>query len=606
MGIRNLAEMFSIKAGIYGGAPAFLVKKEGRYREISWTDAGMAIRYFSLGLKELGAVKGDRIALLSENRPEWACADLGILALGAVNVPLYPTNGIREIEHILEHCEAKILIVSTVAQYQRTRFLLSKAGKLKTIIVMDAFSSEVASGVLFFKDVIEKGRKSDQEDPALFAAMLSALERNDLASIIYTSGTTGEPKGVMLTHGNFLANVEAAAEVLPIPAGSLSLSFLPLSHVFERMAGYYFMLYQGVTIAYSEDMTNVQQNILEIRPHVMTAVPRFYEKIYARVLEQLENATGLKKKIFLWSLRVGKEAMPYRLEGRDLPLRLKWCYALVSGLVFGKIRRKLGGRLKFFISGGAPLPRAIAEFFFAAGILILEGYGLTETSPVVAVNLPGRLRFGTVGPLLPNVEVKIAPDGEILARGPSVMPGYYKDPVRTEEVIREGWFFTGDIGELSQDGFLKITDRKKDIIITSGGKNIAPQKIEGLLVADEYISQICLIGDRRNYLTALIVPDWERLEGYARQKRVLWGTREELAGHGVVMSMIRQRIEARLSDLSNHEKIKYFRLLTREFSQSEGELTPTLKVRRKVIAEKYRDLIDLMYEGKPAGEPVLS
>jgi len=601
---RNLVEMFFERVRKYGEKPVFWAKHRDRYQAISWNEASRALKYFALGLRELGISRGDKVGLLSENRPEWACADLGVLGLGAVNVPLYATSGVREIEHVLDHCEAKVLIVSTAAQYQRMKFLLGRAGKIKKMIVIDPIALGNVKDVSFFKDVIETGRKADAGNPNLFEELSGAVGREDLASIIYTSGTTGEPKGVMLTHGNFLSNVEASASVLPIAAGNLSLSFLPLSHVFERMAGYYFMLYQGIAIAYAEDMSNVQRDIQKIRPHVMTAVPRFYEKMHAKVMEQIENASGLKKRIFLWSLRVGKKTASYRLSGGEMPVKLKLQYAIASKLVFRKIQNKLGGRLKFFISGGAPLCRELAEFFFAAGVLILEGYGLTETSPVVAVNLPGKLRFGTVGPLLPNVQVRIAPDGEILVHGPSVMRGYYKDSVRTEEVLRDGWLYTGDIGELSEDGFLRITDRKKDLIITSGGKNIAPQKIEGLLAADEYISQICLVGDRRNYLTALIVPDWEKLEAYARQNRIVWDVRETLAKHGVVMSMLRQRIEARLSDLSSHEKIKYFRLLPREFSQSEEELTPTLKIRRRVIARKYQGLIDSMYEGKPAGEPV--
>jgi long-chain acyl-CoA synthetase len=403
----------------------------------------------------------------------------------------------------------------------------------------------------------------------------------------------------MLTHRNFLSNVEASVQILKGGTEDRCLSFLPLSHVFERMAGFYFMLYQGVSIAYAENMNTVPQNILEIRPTMVASVPRLYEKIYARILEQVHGAGGLRKKIFEWSLALGRKTAPYRCEGKRMPPGLALQYKLARKLVYEKIKAKLGGRIRFFISGGAPLCKEIAEFFFAADLLILEGYGLTETSPVVSVNRPDDFKFGTVGKLLAQVEVRIASDGEILVRGPNIMRGYYKMEKETREAIVDGWFHTGDIGEFDSDGFLKITDRKKDLIITSGGKNIAPQKIENLLVADEYILQVCVCGDRKNYLTALVVPDFGPLAKYAREKGIPFVNCQDLVRREAVKTWLAERIEVRTRELANYEKIKQFTLLAEEFSQDRGELTPTLKIKRKMVTEKYRAAIEAMYDVKP-------
>lgn len=593
---QSLVHMFLERAQQDPSRAALLFKKNGRYSEITYGDFARRVRHFALGLNRLGVGKGDRVCLLSENRPEWAIADLGILSLGAVNVPIYPTSSDTESEFILKHSEATVLILSSAEQCKKIRGIKENCAGLKRVIAIDILPGH-GTDILEFDDLLASGEEEDRKDPSAYERLYGKVRLGDMATIIYTSGTTGQPKGAMLTHMNFLSNTVACAAAIHAEPGDRCLSYLPLSHVFERMAGYYFMIYQGVSIAYAESMNTVPQNLTEIKPTVMTSVPRLYEKMYGRILEQV-HTSPVRTRIFDWSIKTGRDSSPFRMAGKPLPFPLGLKYGLARRIVFKKIKERLGGKLRFFISGGAPLSKEIAEFFYAADILILEGYGLTETSPVISVNRPDAFKFGTVGPLLSGVQVKIADDGEILVKGPNIMTGYYKDGERTAKAIRDGWFYTGDIGAVDPDGFLKITDRKKDLIITSGGKNIAPQKIENLLVADEAIQQICVCGDGKNYITALIVPNFTKLESYAQEQGISSGSREVLVRHPKIADWMRKRIDERSSDLAGYEKIKYFTLLPSEFTQDKGEMTPTLKLKRKVINEKYRSLIEAMYEGK--------
>ena len=416
----------------------------------------------------------------------------------------------------------------------------------------------------------------------------------DLASILYTSGTTGEPKGVMLTHLNFASNVNATLQVIQFTVRDVTLSFLPLTHVLERMVEFAYLA-AGATIAFAESIEAVPQNILEIRPTVVAGVPRLFEKINARIMETVRASPLVRRLIFGLALKVGRSQARSLLAGRGAPLAVRLLHPVTDRLVFSKVREKLGGRLRFFISGGAPLSAAIAEFFYAAGIRILEGYGLTETSPVIAVNTLAETRLGTVGPVVPGVEVKIAGDGEILVRGPNVMKGYYRNEEATREAIRDGWFSTGDIGLLDGGGFLKITDRKKDLLKTSGGKMVAPQPIENLLKTDRFISQAVLIGDRRNFISALIVPDPALLESYARRKEISYKSVEELTRNPRVLDLFRRRVEAKMAGLPPFQTVKKFRLLPGELTQEAGELTPTLKLKRRVIEQKFAALIESMY-----------
>lgn len=564
----NLIEMFRNRVQKYGDRVALRVKKEGCYQDISWREFGDRVDRVAAGLHTLGLVPGDRVAILSENRPEWAYADLGALSIGCITVPIYATNPPAQISYILQDSESKVLFVSTQDQLQKIVPIRVQLSSLKTIVVMDPVQS-VLTGILSLSELMEMGGKDVK-----YQDLTPSVE--DLATLIYTSGTTGEPKGVMLTHRNFLSNCQGCAQVIPINDQDVYLSFLPLSHVFERMAGYYLMIHQGATIAYAENLETVPQNMLEVQPTVMCGMPRFFEKLYARVMESVQSTHGLKRKIAEWALRVGQRSMVKGQRKVDL--------FLADFLVFRKLKSKLGGRLRFFVSGSAPLAKEIAEFFYGVGILILEGYGLTETSPVISCNRLDRFRFGTVGLPVPGVEVKIAPDEEILTRGPHVMKGYYKMETATKEVLTDdGWFHTGDMGEIDSDGFLKITDRKKDIIITSGGKNVAPQKIENLLKQSPYILDAMLYGDRKKYLTCLIVPNISKIEGHAE-------------GRDEINQLIRRQIDLQSKELAPYEQIKYFVLLDHPLTQEAGELTPTLKIRRKTVTEKYRDLLEKLYE----------
>ncbi len=573
-----------------------MVKREGRYREISWREMESSVRKLALGLSALGVEKGDRVAILSENRPEWPVSDLAVLSEGAVTVPVYPTSTSRQIAYVLDDSEAKVLIVSTAEQLRKIREVESTLSVQPKVVVMDPVEDP---GAIPLDRLLRQGAELAAGDPGLYERHAARTVDSDTATVIYTSGTTGEPKGVLLSHENILFNCKASECVVPIEEGDLCLSFLPLSHVFERTVGQFFMLFHGVTIAYAESIDSVADNLAEVRPTLVVSVPRLYEKMYARVLEKVRRSPRIRQKIFAWGIETGKQLTPYRLKREQGPFWLRMEFALADRLVFHKIKERLGGRLRYFISGGAPLSRKIAEFFYAAGVTILEGYGLTETSPVITANRHDKIRFGTIGPALPGVEVKIAEDGEILTRSPSVMKGYFKNETATRESIDpEGWFHTGDIGEIDEEGFVRITDRKKDLIVTSGGKNIAPQYIESLLLSDDYFSQVMVYGDRRKYLTALVVPAFETLSKYFREKGVTFSSRQEMLHDPRTYDFLMSRVIRKQRTMARFEQLKKIALLDHEWTQEAGELTPTLKIRRKVITKRYFDLLDALYENE--------
>lgn len=593
MGFPNLVEMFQWRVGKSISRPALWFKREGRFHSITWGEFSGQVERAALALHHFGIRKGDRVGILSENRPEWAFADLGILSLGAASVPIYPTSSPKECHYILEHSEVTTLFLSTQEQLQKVKVLIDQR-KLERVICFDGETS--APRIFSWADFLETGRLAHLNNSDLYGQLIRRITREDLATLIYTSGTTGPPKGVMLTHGNFLSNCEGAREVLYLEEGEQSLSFLPLSHVFERMAGYYFMIQQGTSIAYAESMQTVPEDLLLVRPTVAASVPRLFEKMHAKIQETIQKGSPLKRKIFNWALKVGKETGPLRQCGKPLPWGPQLRFELARLLVFKKLKQHLGGRIRFFISGGAPLSKELAEFFFAADVLILEGYGLTETSPVISVNRVKQFKFGTVGLPLSNVEVRIAPDGEILTRGPHVMKGYFKNEEATRETIRDGWFYTGDVGEIDADGFLAITDRKKDLIITAGGKNISPQNIEGEILKDPLFAQAVAVGDRKPYVVALLVPNRSELERLAEAEGIRVRSWEELLGNKRIGMCVNQRIQDKMKDFAPYEQIKYFHLLPREFTQEAGELTPTLKIKRRLVMERYSELIEAMYE----------
>lgn len=590
----NLVDLFLWRASVSGAKPALCFKKNNKYNPITWKEFSDSVRHVALGLYTLGVRHGDRVGILSENRPEWAYADLGILSLGAASVPIYPTSSVKECHYILEHAETKILFVSTHEQLKKVGPLLNSK-KLTSVIMFDPLING-NEGVLSFQDLLETGRLCNLNNEHLYDQQVNTVTREDIATVIYTSGTTGPPKGVMLTHGNFLSNCEASREVLPIKEDERSLSFLPLSHVFERMAGYYYMIQSGVSIAYAENMQTVPEDLLLARPTVAASVPRLFEKIHSRILEAVEAGSPSKKKLFYWAIKVGRQSGLYRQTQKPLPLGLAFSLCIARVLVFNKLKKKLGGRIHFFISGGAPLAKDLAEFFYAADVLILEGYGLTETSPVISVNRLKKFKFGTVGLPLPGVEVRINPDGEILSCGPHIMKGYFQNEAATREAIREGWFYTGDIGELDQEGFLSITGRKKDLIITAGGKNISPQNIENEILSDSLFSQVMIIGDRKPYLVALIVPNRAELERLVAQCGIPLGSWESLIQDEKVVAEIKKRLDLKTKDFAPYEQIKYIHLLPNELCQEKGELTPTLKVKRQIVMERYGREINALYD----------
>jgi len=581
---------------------ALQVKVAGAYQPISHRTLAERVRRAALGLQALGAKRGERVAILSENRPEWAIADYACLTAALTDVPIYPNLPPDQVAYILRDCGASAIFVSTAAQADKIRQIRRQCPALRAVI---GFSASREDGVdLTMTELEAKGAAAEsQASIAAYRSTADAVRPDDLATIIYTSGTTGEPKGVMLSHDNIYSNVMASAAQIPFEVGDdTCLSFLPLSHIFERMAGHYMMLHTGVSIAYAESIDTVPIDMQLVKPTLVLSVPRLYEKMYARVLENALAGSGLKKRIFFWARGVAEGWATEKLAGREPGGWVGMQYGMAQRLVFSKLKARTGSRLRYFVSGGAPLAVEINKFFYAAGLVILEGYGLTETSPVIAVNTPTNFRIGTVGKPIPSVEVMIASDGEICTRGPHVMKGYYNKPNETAEAIDgEGWFHTGDIGEL-EDGFLRITDRKKDLIATSGGKKIAPQPIENKVKTNKYVSQAVMIGDKRKFPVLLIVPNWEQLEKWARYKNLIWTDRAQLLQMPTVRAKIEKEVAEELQGLARFEMPKKIGLLEHDFSVERGELTPTLKVKRRVIDQAYKQIIDGLYSEEP--EPV--
>jgi long-chain acyl-CoA synthetase len=579
--------------GQHGSKTALSHKVDKVYQDISYATLAERIKHFCLGLTELGMQKGDRVALLSENRPEWAITDLATLAGGGVTVPMFSTLTSAQVEYIVRDSGAKILCVSSERQLQKIKdWDTNVPTGLQHIVIFDELQDD---SVRTFDQVCELGQQVENGDQAYQQAS-DAVEPDDLASIIYTSGTTGDPKGAMLTHSNFMSNVQAATGVVTITPDDIFLSFLPLSHVFERMGGHYLPLSSGATIAYAESLFTIRQDMQDVRPTIMMSVPRLYEGMHERILRSVKEGSPTKQKIFHWSVGVGsKVSQAIQQKKKPSPI-LSLKANIANKLVFQKLKAVTGGRLRFFVSGGAPLSKAIAEFFHAAGILILEGYGLTETSPVISVNCPDRWKFGTVGPVVPGVEVEIAEDGEILSRGPHIMQGYFNKPSDTAEAIdADGWFHTGDIGEIDAEGFLTITDRKKNILVLSNGKNVAPQPIENQLKQSPYISEIMLLGDQRSTVSALIVPSFDELKEFAAEQQLEAEDIPALLQTQEVQRLIRSEINQYSADFADFERVRRFTLVAEEFSEKSGEMTPTLKLKRSVVMENHKAAIDQMY-----------
>ena len=590
---RFLTEDYGTKKGGY----VIQRKVDNVYKGISYKEMKEETDLFAYGLVELGLKKNDSVALISENRPEWVYVDFAMQLLGIINVPLYPSLTSDSIEYILNDSEAKAIIVSSGFQLNKVLKIIKNCKHLKQIIIFNEHEDEDGKEKIFtFKEVQEKGKDRKNKNPQLLIKTSGEIKENDVCTIIYTSGTTGEPKGVILTHKNIISNVNAALIIFPITKDDIFLSFLPLCHIFERMAGYYTALAAGCTIYYAESIEKVATNLQEAKPTLMTSVPRLFERIQSRIIKNVESQSVTKQKIFYWALEIGRQFIAAKKKG-SVPIALGAKHKIADKLVFKKLRERTGGRLRFFISGGAALSRELGEFFEAAGIQIVEGYGLTESSPVIAANRPDDYKFGTVGKPLPGVEVKIASDGEILARGPNIMKGYFKKKKETEATVIDGWLHTGDIGVFDSDGFLMITDRKKHLFKTSAGKYIAPTPIENIFLTSKYIDQFVLIGDRRTFLSALIVPDYEALKEFADAHKIPYTDESELTGHEKIYKLIEDDMSKLQKKLANYERVRKFALLDKPFTIESGEITPSLKIKRKVVEEKYNYLIEQMYYG---------
>lgn len=589
----TLTRLFFDAVERYAGHPAaFRHKAGGVWVPVTHREAEARVRAIALGLRELGITPGDRVAILAETRLEWALADYACLCARAADVPIYPTLPANQAEYMLRDSAACVVFCSTTAQLDKIREIRGGLPALRHVIVFDPEAQR--DGAIALADVEAKGRAAAARYPR-FRDEALAVEPDDLATLIYTSGTTGQPKGVMLTHGNVYSNVIASVEALRVSEGDSCLACLPLSHILERMVDYYFF-HVGVTINYAQAIDTIAQDLRDVRPTVFVAVPRLFEKVYGRVLERALTGPALKRRLFLWARRIGEQWTAHRLSGVPLPLGLAIRHAIADRLVFSKLRAATGGRIKLFVSGGAPLAAEIGRFFYSAGLVTTEGYGLTETSPVLTLNPFGRPKFGTVGKPIPGVQVKIAPDGEILAKGPNIMRGYYNKPDETREAIdAEGWFHTGDIGEFDADGYLKITDRKKDLIKTAGGKYIAPQPIENTVKLNKFVANAVVLGDQRKFPIILVVPNFDVLEQWAAERNLGHASRAELIALPDVQAKMEREVVGGLRDLAKFEMPKKIVLLERDFTIESGELTPTLKVKRRAVEKNYKQLIDRVY-----------
>ena len=593
---RTIPEMFDVitKEFLNSDRPLFLRKVKGKYEGITYAEYRMYVKRFMLGLHSIGVKEGDKVGIISENRVEWFISDISIISLGAIDVPVFPSLTAKQIEYIMNNAEVKYIILSNQLQLNKLNKIKDSLPLLLKIIIMNE-KYDIQDNVIKFSDILRAGEHIEKDYPDFLEQNIYKRKPEDEVTIIYTSGTTGNPKGVVLTNLNFVSQATDASQYLPITPEDTFLSFLPLCHVFERTATAYTAFACGATIAFAESIDTVGENLIEVKPTLVPTVPRLFERMHAKIMKSISNSSPSKQKIFNWAIEIGKKYAIAKKTGL-IPLSLRSKHSLAERLVFSKLKEKTGGKLRAFISGGAALPKELGLFFEAIGITILEGYGLTESSPIIAFSKIEDYKFGSVGKAIPNVQIKIAEDGEILAKGPNIMKGYYKLEKETKEVIDDdGWLHTGDIGYLDSEGYLYITDRKKHIFVSSGGKNIAPQHIENLFMTSKYISQFVLIGDRRQFLSALIVPDFDAIKEYADTHNIQYNSEQDLANSEQIYKLIEDDMARIQQDLANYERVRKFVLLDKPLTLEDGEVTPTLKVKRQVVEEKYAKLIEDMY-----------
>ncbi|HOD13696.1 MAG: long-chain fatty acid--CoA ligase [Spirochaetes bacterium] len=588
--------IFQNQAEKLGSKACVAYKKDGKFVDISWTDMNRFIHECAYYLLSIGIKKNDKVALFSPNRWEWWVASQASLSIGAVSVPIYATNSPEEAQYIIENSDSRVCFVGTEDHLDRVLKVRSKLRKMKQIIVFDDFNKKLKD-VLTLNEACKIGQGYKKKNE--FDKRLSSIKPGDVSTLIYTSGTTGNPKGVMLMHSNFQSNSTIVLNEVKdwITPDDVFLSFLPLSHSLEMTAGYYIPITVGAKVAFAEDISKLMQNFQEVRPTIIISVPRIYEKVHAGILAKVADGSPIKKKIFNWAMGAAAQNLPYQCSNKPRPGLLDFKFNLANKLVFSKLKATIGlDKLRFAISGGGPLSVSDAEFFIGMGITILEGFGLTETTPVTHFNRPGRIKPGTVGHAIPQTKVKIADDGELLIKGPQVMKGYYKNPKATKEVFtKDGFFRTGDIAAIDDEGFLKITGRIKDIIVTAGGKNISPQNIENSLKTSQYIEQVAVIGDRRKYLSALVIPAFEAVEKWAKRSGITFSGHRDLIENSEVNKLLAGEIEKYTKQYARVEQIRKFKLLDAEWTQQTGELTPTQKVKRRIVESKYAHEIESMY-----------
>jgi len=566
-------------------------KSEGRWVSVSSDELLVRAKRIAAGLHAIGVHRGDRVALLSESRVEWTLTDAGSIFAGTIDVPIYATLTPPQVRYILNDSGACVLFLPNREKFIELRDALGECPQVKHVIFFEASGEGMT-----LAELEERGRELEQREPGHIDRSVVQTQPDDLATIIYTSGTTGEPKGVMLTHSNLVSNLIDSSGHHDFGEQDTALSVLPLSHVFEREAMYMY-LHKGMAVYFAESLQTVGPNLREVSPTVLVGVPRIFEKIYQRIREAAAERGKVSVALLAWSLSVAREYAEFVLGHKPVPASLKFKHSIASKLVFSKWQRAFGGKMRLLVSGGAALSEELSYIYFGAGIPIVQGYGLTETSPVITTSSIDEIRPGTVGKAIPNVEIRIAEDGEIEVRGPNVMRGYYNKPEETRAVFTsDGWFKTGDVGALDKDGFLRITDRKKELFKTSGGKYIAPQPIESAIKGSRFVNQVVLIGAERKFPAALIVPVWEQLESYCKLKGISVASRSELCSHPRIIDLIQRQIDALTPNLAKYERIKKIALLENEFTIEGGELTPTLKVKRRVIDEKYRDVIERLYQ----------
>jgi long-chain acyl-CoA synthetase len=595
MTYRSLAEMFLSQAKRCGNRTLYRFAVEGRWKELSWQESLARVREIALGLLALGVRRGDRVAIAAANRVEWSLIDWANICAGALTVPLYPSSTASQVAYILAHSGARILFVDSPERLKKLDWSQPSLDKLRTIVLIDSAAPlvDIPAGisVISLNELQRQGRDYGHEHGEAFEQTALSLRPEDDLTIIYTSGTTGESKGVLTTHSHYLFMLQSVVAAIPCGEGDVVLQFLPLAHSFGRLE-HFLAVAEGFTCCFARSLETVAGDLLAVRPTLLFSVPRVYENAYRRILLRAEAAAAPLRALFHWAQLVAARRLGYLDRKAPVPLPLRVAYRVAERLVFARIRRAFGGRLRLAISGGAALSPEIAGFFHGLGILVLEGYGLTECSTVSHVNRVERHKRGTVGLALPGVECRIAPDGQVLLRGPNVLKEYYRDPAATREILNaDGWLHTGDIGEIDGDGFLRITDRKKDIIVTSGGKNVAPLAIESALKADPLILQAMVIGDGQRHLMALVTLNQERVAEWAAREGIELGAATDALSHPRINALIQESIRRANRELAAFEAVRSFRILPREFTVEGGELTPTLKLRRHVIRERYKDII---------------